>query len=195
MQDNEVDCTGKSDWCTMEASVSPHIPIKRRHFLGNNPKALATIFFRIWSFKDWLLIHLSLVSCQAKSAAYCLRWKLIFSLEKQVGSQPLPRGYEGSWKLENVFLGNQVCNIVVQRWQCWLASFKLDGVSLLFQIRDPCSRSMSGQMMPSGLLNRSPSNGNEMCQPKAQTISHHAMAAAVGGLGLPSPVCVWKRWW
>lgn len=63
-------------------------------------------------------------------------------------------------------------------------------MSLLFQIRDPCSRSMSGQMTPSGLLNRSPSNGNGMCQPKAQTITHHAMVAAVGGLGLPRPVCV-----
>ena len=67
-------------------------------------------------------------------------------------------------------------------------------MSLLFQIRDPFSRSMSGQITPSGLLNRFPSNGNEMCQPKAQTITHHIMVAVIGGLGLPSPVCVSKRW-
>lgn len=34
--------------------------------------------------------------------------------------------------LKMYFLANQVCNIVVQRRRCWLASFKLDwGESLI----------------------------------------------------------------
>lgn len=70
----------------MEASVSPHTPIKRKHFLGNNPKALATIFSEFGALE---LTSDPLVTCLMPSKVCCILSEVkadIFS--REAGGEP-----------------------------------------------------------------------------------------------------------